>query len=286
MNPEITSISQEAELPVQHWQRINALIADNASRELSPEVQSEIGRLVNLLKPLQEFRPPRAGKPDLRPYMWNLMDTSLTCLLVPKPNLIVARDTRRELEDIVLRRNALTRSFFSFPPASKVLLGLLTSLTVIICIATAWHTLSNATVVLGLRLEHLVLAMVFGCVGSVISILVRISSFNRREEDNSSTLFFIGCFRPIIGMGFAWFVYCMIRSRLLPLEVHPVHENNFFVVTAFLSGFSERFGADIIARAENVFKKEVKEEKSTKSPDGEETKEVKETEVTKTVPEK
>jgi hypothetical protein len=60
-----------------------------------------------------------------------------------------------------------------------------------------------------------------------------------------------GFFRPWIGVGFSLFVYMLLRSGLVKIgtgEPNPL----VYLSLGFVTGFSERLGADLISRAEHA----------------------------------
>ena len=60
-----------------------------------------------------------------------------------------------------------------------------------------------------------------------------------------------GYFRPWIGVSFALFVYMLLKSGLVKLgggDLNPL----VYLSLAFVTGFSERLGADLISRAEGT----------------------------------
>jgi hypothetical protein len=83
--------------------------------------------------------------------------------------------------------------------------------------------------------------------------MVRIQDFESLKNTDPTILFLIGLFKPIIGVVFALFVFAVLRSRLLPIEIVTTNEFYFFAALAFVSGFSERFAQDMITRAEETF---------------------------------
>lgn len=120
--------------------------------------------------------------------------------------------------------------------------------------------------------RHLLFAVAYaasgGVLGSVVSILLRIIEFKDKKYEDASIPFFIGMFKPVIGLILGIFIFSLINSRTIikidfntsgdPLLKNPpyINENfrhNFFLFTcAFLMGFSERFASDLMGKSESI----------------------------------
>jgi hypothetical protein len=97
----------------------------------------------------------------------------------------------------------------------------------------------------------LVLIFVFAGLGSVASVLTRISSIDLREETSSFSVFVSGFSRPLIAMVLALVVYLILDAKLVDIRFGNPSEpkaNAIYLLTSFLCGFSERFANDIISR--------------------------------------
>jgi hypothetical protein len=93
--------------------------------------------------------------------------------------------------------------------------------------------------------------------GGGVSILARLREFScaRIRDFDPFLLFWNGLFNPIVGMIFATFVYAALKSGVVPLEagiVEKITSAPGLWTIGFLTGFSERFTSDVIARAENA----------------------------------
>jgi hypothetical protein len=104
--------------------------------------------------------------------------------------------------------------------------------------------------------DVLLIALVGGF-GSIASILIRLHDFRDPPVRYRTNEFFVGAFKPVVGMGFAIFVTAAFISGLIPLRYNPVADSafgienpgrQFLVSLAFLSGFSERWVRDVISR--------------------------------------
>lgn len=99
-------------------------------------------------------------------------------------------------------------------------------------------------------------AFISGAVGSVVSVMTRMSSegFTLPEEVGPWQMRFLGGFRPLIGSVFAVVLFLALVSGIAPSAVAIPAEMPgrlyFFIVLGFLAGFSERFATDIFSAAE------------------------------------
>jgi hypothetical protein len=103
---------------------------------------------------------------------------------------------------------------------------------------------------LGLPADVVVLVMLAGAAGSIVSLLIRVREFDRQRKSPRAVLFLTGLFRPIIGTIFGLFVYLLLLSELLPIEVPAGPAVGFYPAIAFIAGFSERFVPDVVDHAE------------------------------------
>jgi hypothetical protein len=93
----------------------------------------------------------------------------------------------------------------------------------------------------GVDTSILLAVAIAGGSGSVVSILVRIREFAAVGDIDPWISFFTGFFRPVIGTGFALFVFAAIKSGIVPIAFDLETEAFFFVAASFVAGFSERF---------------------------------------------
>jgi len=110
--------------------------------------------------------------------------------------------------------------------------------------------------------DPLVLTIVAGGIGSVASVMFRITRGQRLEvntEQGSTVTLIGGMFRPLIGAVFGVALYILVVGDLLPLDTGDGGEVMFFYAgLAFLAGFSERWAQDTILRSTPVSPSEVK----------------------------
>jgi hypothetical protein len=91
--------------------------------------------------------------------------------------------------------------------------------------------------------------------GGGVSILARLREFScvKIRGFDPFLLFLNGLFNPLVGMIFATFVYAALTSGVLEGGIiEKLTTAQGLWVIGFLTGFSERFTSDVIARAENA----------------------------------
>ncbi|NJL03153.1 MAG: hypothetical protein HC838_03325 [Spirulinaceae cyanobacterium RM2_2_10] len=105
----------------------------------------------------------------------------------------------------------------------------------------------------------LLLVAASGLLGSAISILLRIDSFDRQDDRYERPSYvlpiFIGAFKPIIGLSFGLLLFAIMNSGIIPLKIDEEsaegrQEEFFFCAIAFTVGFSERLARDVVKKAE------------------------------------
>jgi hypothetical protein len=86
--------------------------------------------------------------------------------------------------------------------------------------------------------------MAAGAVGAIVSVLIRMGGrrggFNIDHELGSSGVRRLGAFRPIIGAICGVAIALLLTTTLVPIK-HSALTVHFYVVVAFLAGFSERW---------------------------------------------
>jgi len=224
---------------------LSASIQQALQPGLDPKLQTQIARLVGLLPKLAEER---------NPVLESSAGIAARALLAEKPNLELGRRICDGLEKTVLREKNILRSIFSSrSPALKVVMGLGTLLYIVIPLGVLVYTLFNQyDHFFGIPTDCLGLVSIAGALGSIASIMVRLRDFTLVEAPDSTILFFTGLFKPIVGMAFALFVYTVLRSGLVPLDIQPEKSMYFFAALSFVAGFSERFAQDVMSKAEDA----------------------------------
>jgi hypothetical protein len=110
----------------------------------------------------------------------------------------------------------------------------------------------------------LIVSLISGAAGSIISILTRIDEYKNKDEnekyEDSILPIVIGVIKPIVGAGFGVFVFAIIGSQILPISLGNTDNQKrqdlrwlSFVAITFVAGFSERLVKDIISQTEEQF---------------------------------
>jgi hypothetical protein len=96
------------------------------------------------------------------------------------------------------------------------------------------------------------ISLIAGAIGALVSVMQRVTSGNLNLLPNAQTssLWLVGSFRPVLGGLIAVVVFALLASGLLPIKSPGTGtgaEIYFFIAMAFFSGFSERFAQDTLA---------------------------------------
>jgi hypothetical protein len=105
----------------------------------------------------------------------------------------------------------------------------------------------------------LILCWVCGSTGSIVSILSRLSDYRQTETgDGSAIPILIGLFKPIIGGTFGTFIFALMVSGLIPIQIGNSSTTRTdlkwltYMAAAFTAGFSERLSKDIMTKTEGA----------------------------------
>jgi hypothetical protein len=117
------------------------------------------------------------------------------------------------------------------------------------------------------------LAILFGVLGSVVSIILRLSDFERLPRPSRQFLLLTGMLLPIVGGLFAIIAYAIFRAGVLSVfsveTVKTEHQLYFVMVIGFLAGFSERFTRGLLSsRSDNLPAPQKEQQPSTDSSSG------------------
>jgi hypothetical protein len=127
-----------------------------------------------------------------------------------------------------------------------MVVGIITTLLFTILLTSLLKTPENI-----FSLSLLPLILVFAGMGSITSVLTRLSSIDLRDQTSRWMVVISGMARPVTGACFAVVVYLVLALGIV--EIHVGATGNptppsLFLVAAFMAGFSERFAQDILAR--------------------------------------
>lgn len=221
--------------------------------DLDEEVQYELGRWLTMLTTAKEPLLPRL-LPEAR--------VAVAALLQKKPKLLLARTIRYRMEKERLLNNGwATRHLVRLTDGnSVVLVGLGLLLTMLLGFAfyllVPWlesHWYFRRLMPLGDASTLAIAQAAF--LGGVVSILSRLREFSKLREFDPVFLFLNALLKPILGVILGVFVYAFVKSGLFPLDPELLGKGasvHLLWAIGFLSGFSERFTFDIIARGEGA----------------------------------
>jgi hypothetical protein len=97
-------------------------------------------------------------------------------------------------------------------------------------------------------------AITMGALGSCVSVITSSEKFLNRTRLQKIDPFYIGFFRPFVGMAFAIFIVALLESGIFGSILNISSQNNanpgtrkvyLFAAIAFIAGFSERFAPGI-----------------------------------------
>jgi len=178
-------------------------------------------------------------------------NVAFDALLSETPKLALANEILKNLKKERIYKNS---------SAVWVLLGLLIVSVFAIGFKHFFHSIfveeinvvNGVKMIFDLNVSLFLNVIIFGAIGSVVSIMIRITEFH--QERNADPLIQVcsGLFKPIIGMAFAVFLLFATKAKFLPIDAGgPGQEEFFFMSLAFLAGFSERLGTDIANKVES-----------------------------------
>jgi hypothetical protein len=144
-------------------------------------------------------------------------------------------------------------------PAAVVVVGLIITFVLLTIVPLLGRGLDLSSVTIGALLNInpsvLLLIGIVGALGSIASIMLRIRDRDFAAYTASSDPWpwlFFGLFKPVIGALFALFIFAVIKSGLLPVEVTDDTEGWLIIAVSFIAGFSERFAPNMLSSTEQV----------------------------------
>jgi hypothetical protein len=118
-----------------------------------------------------------------------------------------------------------------------------------------FHDVENVPLSLSGTWFNVAVAAVCGMLGSVISILLRLSEFETTRGRSQMFLILTGATLPLIGAFFGGFVAALLSAKIIAIDIGDKSSSStwLYVVLGLLSGFSERFSQGLIRIAEDRF---------------------------------
>jgi hypothetical protein len=266
--------------------------------ELDKEVQGELGKLIKVLGTAQIELEKDSNSHRVIQVKTIVDDVGIAIdSLTGKPNLVLAQKLRyasksrlRKMQGGVLRTGADWRDdiFHAIKTPTKVLLGVVLAVPlswlIIDCVTLppvkdllrSLPTLEASTSPIAVTpspsptselkpideetLNFVILLLMTGTLGGVVSILTRIQEFDNpktQKYEDDFLPFLIGLIKPILGGSFAFFIFLLLNSGVSPIEIKGKGTSTStyfygFLALAFISGFSERFVPDLISQVEKT----------------------------------
>ena len=105
--------------------------------------------------------------------------------------------------------------------------------------------------------ERIVLAIVLGAAGAVLSVMSRMTDrkqgFELDYELGRGPLVVFGIFRPLLGAAFGLVLYAAIASGIVSLQLNDSGTNTYFyALLSFAAGWSERLAKDVLDAADST----------------------------------
>jgi hypothetical protein len=132
----------------------------------------------------------------------------------------------------------------------KYLSGMLFGIVIILGLGflLSWLFSSPSAVIPSTMLPTILL---FAGMGSITSVLTRLSAIDLRDQTSHWMIIISGMARPVTGLFFALAVYLVLSLRIVDFHIGAGTDPTppaMFLIAAFMSGFSERFAHDILAK--------------------------------------
>jgi hypothetical protein len=134
------------------------------------------------------------------------------------------------------------------------LLGMLIGIAALTVVVLGTLGLAQYGLAIVIPGHTIVTLFAFAGLGSVTSVLMRLSRLELREESSRSLLMMSGASKPVVAIALASIVYIVLKYKLIavtigaPEGLSPEADEAAYWIAAFLCGFGERFGSDIVAR--------------------------------------
>jgi hypothetical protein len=95
------------------------------------------------------------------------------------------------------------------------------------------------------------LVMLFAFMGTLTSVMLRLSSIDLRDQTNTMLILLSGATKPITAVIFAVVLYVLVAANFIEIHFGSQNEESreyLAMLVSFLCGFSERFASDILSR--------------------------------------
>ncbi len=125
--------------------------------------------------------------------------------------------------------------------------GVFCGVLLLVLFAFGARLLMPAGVAQAVRPDLLTALIFFAGLGSIVSVLLRLSKLDVAKEVLRTVLIISGMGRPFVASAFAVVVYLLVHNKLIAVALTSDSDGTYFVI-AFLCGFSERFAQDLLAR--------------------------------------
>jgi hypothetical protein len=206
----------------------------------TPEQEAVIVDIASLdHRSLHRLRPGSSERQEVKRLLWNAVTACCERGSASQARLLYKK-AEDAYYDFVQVRNRL-----------RYLVGMLIGVL-------AAAVLGTCVVLLGGQLEPYVspgllpLMMLFAGLGSIASVLGRLSSIDLRQEPSEVMILISGATKPLVAIIFAVVVFLILDSKVLDIKIGTSagggKNDGIYLVTSFLCGFSERFATDIISR--------------------------------------
>jgi len=261
--------------------RVRTEIAANLGRERSPETQIALSRFAALIDQLSYSDIDKVSAQ---------IGSVLPALMTDKPNLDFAERAIVNIGNTLLKaRGGIPGWFYKITNGSAIVavyFALVCSLASFVCLLILYYIVNSKDMLpefFWFAGKEFLTTVSFAFLGAMVSIAFRLDT-TEIERVGLVPLYLTNLIKPYIGAMFGIIIYCILQSRIItiagvndtPVEtvariqsftpadqvwgkngrLTAVHDYLFLFVAAligFLSGFSERFAADLIDRSSAVF---------------------------------
>lgn len=142
---------------------------------------------------------------------------------------------------------------------TRYLVGVMAGIVINILLAQfAWLLSSHSLHELGMEtVACCVWVLLFAGMGTLCSVYARLASIDMCDEPIAFIIISSGVLKPIIASFFAFAIVQMLKIGMVHVGSAAGTQDNddhhLYLLAAFLAGFSERFGPDLMGRAEGAF---------------------------------